>query len=158
MRPALVPHSAVCAFLLASRLAGAPSASPAPPEAKVDRPPVIAVKPVTGPVTLTGHVPYTRTDSADAGRWKGVRAVTVVSGRAEVVLADGTRLSLKGGDVFGPDTVQSIDAGRIVLARRGTESGRALATVVIGFDGSGRGRVRVYSLVDAKGAVPPMIR
>src|SRR5262249_35603429 len=112
----------------------------------------------TGPVTLSGQPPLTSADSADAGRWKGVRAVTLVSGRAELVLADGTRLALKVGDVVGTDTVQSVDAGRIVLARRGGDSAGAAATVLTGVDGNGRGRVRVYSLVDARAAAPPMVR
>ena len=162
----MIRHSiagAVTAFVLAAPVwaaAQTASPSPGPGEVKVERPPAIApiIKPgpivVSRPRALGG-------DSADAGRWKGVRAVKTSAGEADVRLADGASLHLRRGDVVGTDTVERIEPGRILLARRApdaTAAGPTVATVVVSFDESGVGRTRVYWLQDSKAITPPLVK
>jgi len=137
-----------------------PSPSPAPGEIRSERPPVIAPSTKPGPIVVS-RPRAIGIDSADAGRWKGVRASKTAAGQADVRLPDGASLHLRPGDVVGPDTVERIEAGRIVLARRAPESGAAgpkLATVVVSFDDSGLGHTRVYWLQDSKAIAPPTVK
>jgi hypothetical protein len=134
-----------------------PSPSPGEPNTKVDRPPVIPPPAPSRSVAIRGTPPTTG-DSADAGRWKAARALAIRPGEADVLLTDGGRLHLRPGDVVGPDTVQRIEPGQIVLARRASETSPPTATVVVTFDDAGRGRARVYWLQDPKAAAPPTVK
>jgi hypothetical protein len=137
-----------------------PSPSPAPGEIKTGRPPFIPPSTKPGPIAVS-RPSAIGTDSADAGRWKGARASKTAAGQADVRLSDGASLHLRPGDVVGPDTVERIEAGRIVLARRAADSGNAgpkLATVVVSFDDSGLGHTRVYWLQDSKAIAPPIVK
>ncbi|PYQ46367.1 MAG: hypothetical protein DMF78_26485 [Acidobacteria bacterium] len=103
-------------------------------------------------VTVPGAGGSRDRDSVDAGPLKGVQARQVKSGEARLVLAGGER-TVRPGDLIGADVVKSIEPGRILLAR--TLADGDTATVVITFDGAGRGRVRVYSEKDHS-ATPPL--
>jgi hypothetical protein len=154
---ALVAGSAVSV----SATAQTPS-SPSPPPGSAQPmrpsalPPVIRPEPVT-----VDRPPAAPGDSADAGRWKGARSVKISAGEADVRLSDGSSLHLRPGDAVGPDTVDRIEAGRILLSRRAPDSAATaprLATVVVTFDGSGAARTRVYWLEDAKAVPPPLVK
>ena len=134
--------------------------SPRPGETRSERPP--DVPPVVRAETVTlGRPPAATGDSADAGRWKGARAIKIRAGEADVRLIDGSSVHLRAGDVVGADTVDRIDAGRILLSRRAADAaptGPKLATVVVSFDGSGVARTRIYWLEDPKAAPPPFVK
>ena len=139
--------------------AGQTPASPPPGEVTSERPPAIAPSVRPGAIEVARRA--VTGDSADAGRWKGARSVKVSTGLAEVRLADGASLRLSVGDVVGTDTVERIEPGRILLARRGAEgaaTGPKLATVLVTFDAAGVGRTRVYWLQDSKAVVPPIVK
>ena len=151
----------VAVIVAAARLvaAGDTPASPHPGEVKSERPPAVA--PSVKPEVVAVIRPATGRDSADAGRWKGARAVKISAGQAEVRLGDGASLQLRPGDTVGTDTVERIEPGRILLARRGADaagSGPKLATVVVTFDEAGLGRARVYWLQDSKAVTPPTVK
>jgi hypothetical protein len=137
-----------------------PSPSPRPGEVKMERPPAIAPSLRPGPIAVSRPAAISG-ESSDAGRWKGVRAVKTSAGEADVRLADGASLHLRPGDVVGPDTVERIEPGRILLARRAPAAGGAgpkVATVVVSFDDAGAGRTRVYWLADPKAIAPPVVK
>jgi hypothetical protein len=96
-------------------------------------------------------------DSANAAGLKGIRAIATRPGEATVIVGGAQRV-LRVGEAIGSDTVKSIDAGRIVLARSAAPEEGGEATVVITFDAQGRGRVRVFSVHDASARVPPAVR
>lgn len=153
----------VTALALAAPLwaaAQTPSPSPIPGAIKVERPPAIAPYVKSGPIAVS-KPPAAGGDSADAGRWRGVRAVKTSAGEADVRLADGASLHLRPGDLVGTDTVERIEPGRILLARRAvdaTAAGPKAATVVVSFDEAGVGRTRVYWLQDSKAIAPPIVK
>lgn len=93
-------------------------------------------------------------DSADAGSLKGIRAVSIASGEARVIVGGGER-RLRPGDALGSDVVREIGDGRIVLKR--AEAGGAEALVIVSFDAQGGSRVLVLSSRDKtapKGTLP----
>ena len=128
---------------------GSPAASqvavPAP------APPDLAPREITVPGSGGGR----GRDSAGAGTLKGVRAREVRSGQARLVLADGER-TVRPGDLVGTDVVRSVEPGCITLGRPLPDGGEAL--VVVRFDESGNGRVRILYENDPKPAVAPAVR
>jgi hypothetical protein len=95
-------------------------------------------------------------DSVEAGGLKGIRALSIREGEAQVVVGGATR-TVRAGDRIGKDVVQRVDATRIVLLRP-ADGSAGEATVVVSFDGAGRSRIRVYATVRKSGGTHPEVR
>ena len=131
-------------------------ASPAdttPPERKWSIPPPAPqdATPRAGSAKLKPPPP--NRDSSDAGRLKGMRAVSLTSGQATVEIG-GVQQTVHPGEVLGTDIVRSIVPGRIVLERPAHDTYPG-GTVVATFDAQGNACVRVYSLMK-KPAAPSL--
>ena len=131
---------------------GAP-ASQAQGQVAVPSPP--PADPSPREITVPGAGGGRGRDSAAAGALKGVRARDVRSGQARLVLATGER-TIRPGDIVGTDVVRSVEPGCITLGRPLPEGGEAL--VVVRFDESGSGRVRILYENDPKPVVAPAVR
>ena len=150
--------AALVAVLVAAGQASAqaPSTSPVP-GGEYFQPPV---EPSANPGSVTARATAVTgvRDSADAGSLKGIRAVSTATDEAVIVLDAVTR-TVRPGDLIGADLVRSIAPGRIVLHRPAAPlGGGGEADVVVDFDGSGRGRVRVYATRDATSRPTPEVR
>jgi hypothetical protein len=104
---------------------------------------------------VAGPGPARDRDSAGTSALKGVQARDIKSGQARLVLVSGLR-TVHPGDLIGTDVVRSIEPGRILLARTGPDGQEA--TVVVSFDDSGRGRVRVLFPSDPTALAAPPVR
>lgn len=148
MRPTLLPLVTVIACGLVSAEEG-----PREPHAPVA---------VEAPPTPVDGTPHTVRQGGPRGpsrkarpdpKLGGVRAIETREGEATLVLAGGQR-TVRPGDVVSGDTVKVVEPGRVVLTRPDPMGGPA-AIVIVRFDGSGRGRVTVYSVRDTSPAAPP---
>ena len=156
--------AALFAGIAVSATAQSPSPTPSPgplrteqPESGLASPTPPAHQAPSEPVAVPAG-PARSGDSADAGSLKGIRLVSAGEEEA-VVVVSGRTLTLRPGDTIGSDVVRRIAPDRLVLFRPAPAGGRGgEATVVVQFDGSGRGRVRVYSTRDRTTPRAPEVR
>src|SRR5260370_7551069 len=123
-------------------------ASPAdttPPERKWSIPPPAPQDAPPGAGSAKLKPPPPNQDSSDAGRLKGMRAVSLTSGQATVEIG-GVQQTVHPGEVLGTDIVRSIVPGRIVLERPAHDTYPG-GTGVAPFAAQGNPSLRLHSLI-----------
>lgn len=139
----LVP--AICLSGLAHAQTPAPSPTPAADGTVVVRPQIPPLDAVSKTARLPGSPRASTGSTADAGSLKEVRAISIGSGEARLLVAGAPRTVRAGQSLLG-DVIRAIGDGRIVLARAESTGGQSV--VVMSFDAQGRATVRVIALQD----------